>query len=46
MNLSRMKQAIGLPFVDLILRHRLGVDPEIDKILEVGRKPCNLSAPE
>jgi len=37
---SRMKPLIGLPFVDLVLRHRLGARPEIDKIRTVGREPA------
>jgi hypothetical protein len=37
---TRMKPSIGLPFVDLVLRHRLGARPEIDKIKRVGRAPA------
>ena len=37
---TRMKPAIGLPFVDLVLRHRLGARQEIDKIALEGRAPA------
>jgi hypothetical protein len=37
---TRMKLPIGLPFVDLVLRHRLGARPEIDKIRTDGRAPA------